>query len=345
MRELSRRSLIAGLVVGGPAFAAGNHLLSAGKTPRSKRVAIIGGGPAGVAAALALHQADTSARLMLIERDPATLNSISSAQQRFQKPSVTGVFNKLKAAGIEIALDEIADIDWQRQNARGISGRDFAFDDIVVAPGTTVQDEGIAGLDAIARHRWPAAWGSPREAKRLTAQLATMREGGHAVLRLPSGDVSHPAGLPHRAVEIAELLARKNPTSRLTVLDATHGTQAADAFASAIAGTDLGQRVEWLGRETPVEVREVDAYAGRLETSYGAIQADVVNFITAQEAGAIAQAAGLADHTGWCPCGDDMRSLINPGAIVVGDANRLAQRTVDGAVRSGVEATRTLLRA
>ncbi len=345
MRELNRRSLIAGLLVGGSAFAAGQQVLSYGKWPKSKRVAIIGGGPAGVAAALALRQADTSARILLIERDPATLKNTSGAQQRFQRPNLSGVFNKLKAADIEIALDEIAAIDWQRQSARGMSGRDFAFDYVVVAPGTTAQDEGIAGLDSIARHHWPAAWGSPREAKRLTAQLAAMSDGTHVVLRLPSGDVSHPAGLPQRAVEIAKFLARKKPTSKLTVLDATEGTRAADAFASAIAATDLGQRVEWVGRDRPVEVREINAHTGRLETSHGLIQADVVNFVTAQEAGAIAQASGLADRSGWCPCGSDMRSLINPGAIVVGDANRLAQRTVDGAVRSGVEATRTLLRA
>jgi Sulfide dehydrogenase [flavocytochrome c] flavoprotein chain, central len=338
MQRLTRRRLVSGLMAGGAVLAAGDLATSLSRQPSRRRILVVGGGPAGISAALAVRAADARAQLLVIERDPQRLRPEAEGNLSFERPNAAEGLRRLQQAGIELALDEIEDIDWRQMRARTFSGRRFSFDEIILAPGTGVRDEQIVGLDAIARHTWPAAWGSAREARRLVSQLMAMRDGAHVVLRLPAGDVSHPSGLAHRSVEIADLLARTKPRSKLTVLDAGSASQAKKVFDSIAKNASSTRLIEWLGPEEGGLVVAVDVAQGRLETSRGVMKADVVNFVTAQRAGEIANKSGLVDKTGWCPCGADQRSLINSNAIVVGDATLLAQRTVKGAQKSGVAA-------
>ena len=192
MHRLTRRNVLRGAFAASIGLAAGGWLPA---RPKIGRVLIIGGGPAGVATALALREAGSDAQIVLIEKDPTRIIQTAQATSRFMRPNAAASLERLRHAGVEIALDEIVEIDWHVQSAKGFSGRKFAFDRIVMAPGVGVKDEGIAGYDALAQHQWPAAWGSPREAKRLQAQLAAMPENGHVVIRIPEGPVSHPAGL------------------------------------------------------------------------------------------------------------------------------------------------------
>ncbi|MEO0810580.1 MAG: FAD-dependent oxidoreductase [Pseudomonadota bacterium] len=338
MHNINRRKLITGLLAGGPAIAVGAALPFVGASSQTRRIIVVGGGPAGVAAVLAARRADSRVRLILVERDPGRLKPQLKDRHEFLRPSLDGAMELLGRADVDVALDDIEAIDWASKTAHALSGRAFVFDEIVLAPGTAVQDEGISGLDAQARHRWPAAWGSRREARRLAAQLAGMPEDGHVVVRLPAGEVSHQQGLAHRAIRIAQYLNARKTAARLTVLDATDGLEAADVFASAAARGGFGGRVRWIGGEERARVLAVDAAAGTIETPAGTLKADVVNFITPQQAGPIAHASGLVDQSGWCPCGADQRSLINPAAFVVGDANRFARRSIDGAMQSGAKA-------
>lgn len=66
---------------------------------------------------------------------------------------------------------------------------------------------------------------------------------------------------------------------------------------------------------------EVDAATKTLVTEFGSHRADVANIIPPQRAGAIAQAASVADQTGWCPIDPvTFRSRLQPGIHVIGDA-------------------------
>lgn len=338
MHTINRRNLITGLLAGASAIAVGAAFQI---NSQSKQVIVIGGGPAGVSAALAARRTDSRARVLLIERDPSHLKPHTEGRQDFLKPSLGDAIKLLAGAGIGVALDDIENIDWTSKTAHALSGRTFAFDEIVLAPGTAAKDEGIAGLDERARHLWPAAWGSRREAKRLASQLAVMPENGHAVVRLPAGEVSHSEGLAHRVIRIAQYLEAEKAAARLTVLDATGTPGAADIFASAAAKTGFGARVRWIGGGERARILSVDAEAGRIETPQGVLKADAVNFIPPQQAGPIAHISGLADKSGWCPCGADQRSLINPAAFVAGDAKRFARRSIDGAMQSGLRAAQS----
>ena len=373
MHNMNRRNLITGLLAGASAIAVGAAFQFTGQSAgqfagqftgqpggansKTRRIIIVGGGPAGVSAALAARNADNGAQLLLIERDPGRLKPrimkphivkphVESQhienQNGFQQPSLDGAMKLLGEAGVGVALDEIEAIDWTSKTAHALSGRAFVFDEIVLAPGTAVRDEGIPGLDDRARHHWPAAWGSRREAKRLAGQLEQMPEDGHVIVRLPAGDVSHQQGLAHRTIRIAQYLNAKKSAATLTVLDTANIPGTAEVFAAAAAKGGFGDRVKWIGGDR-AQVLSVDAEAGEIATPLGSLKADVVNFITSQEAGPIAHASGLTDKSGWCPCGADQRSLINPAAFVVGDANRFARRSIDGAMQSGRRAAQSFI--
>ncbi|ULB11538.1 FAD-dependent oxidoreductase [Cereibacter azotoformans] len=337
MQSLSRRRFTLGLAAASLA-ATGGFALS---LRPGTRAVIVGGGPAGAEAALSLRAAHPAASVLLVERDPTRLaRGEGGAGAPFLRPRAAAGLAALKASGVELVLDDVTGIDWSGGRLTLFSGRNLAFDRLLLAPGTAARDEAIPGLDAAARHAWPAAWGSEREARRLMARLEALPERGHVVLRLPAGEAAHPAAAVSRALALAGLVASR-PGARLTVLDGTPDHRLARAFAAAVPARQR-DRVAWIGADRGGLVRAVDARAGVLETDAGAIRADVVNFVPRLEAGAIARAAGLADDSGWCPCDDSGRSHLRAEATVLGDARKEAQRTVAGALQSARLATGAL---
>ncbi|MEM9784435.1 MAG: FAD-dependent oxidoreductase [Pseudomonadota bacterium] len=290
-----------------------------------ERTIIVGGGPAGAEAALAWRQRRPASAVLLIERDPSRLGPPSAAAA-FERPAAQTGLDTLRSAGVDVALDEAVGVDWPAARLALLSGREIAFDRLVVAPGTAPLAEPIPGLDAAARHRWPAAWGSAREARRLKAGLLALGERAHAVLRLPAA-LSHPQVALDRAVLLALWLQRQRPSARLTVLDATPD----DTLARAFRARFTGPIVDWRRSDAGGVVLALDAPAGTIETTAGLLRADLVNFVTPRMAGRLAAVAGLADDSGWCPCTADGQSQRRPRTLVLGDARKAALRTVASA--------------
>ncbi|MEY8880793.1 FAD-dependent oxidoreductase [Donghicola sp. XS_ASV15] len=315
MTRLTRRHFTRTLLAGAAAGFAGFGTEFAA---RAAPIAVIGGGPAGATAALKLKRARPDLRVTLIERNPSGLRR-SAQNGPFAKPSAGPAWDALSAAGVEIVLDEVTGIDWTAARIDLFRGQRLAYDRVVLAPGTRNRPEPIQGYGARGRHFWPAAWGSAREAQRLTAMIKAMPEAGHLVLRLPA-ELSHPQVAQERVSTLARLLAVWKPEARMTVLSSTDST--------GFDIPELGAEVTWQS----ANVISVDVDAGIIETDLGRITADVVNFVTPQMAGAIAGDAGLVDSTGWCPASDAGLSLIRPEAIVLGDARAGAKRTVPAAI-------------
>ncbi|MCB2101261.1 MAG: FAD-dependent oxidoreductase [Rhodobacterales bacterium] len=344
MPSMTRRRFVATAAFGAVGLATGIGGWRAGQ-PGGGRLVIVGGGPAGVSAALAARSVDPRADILLLERDPTRLTRPEGPAPRFQPPAVANAFARLRHAGVQVALDEIDAVDWTNRRLTGFSGRRFAFDRIVLAPGVAPRAEEIDGLDTVARHHWPAAWGNAREARRLQAQLAALPDGGHVVIRLPDGPISHPVGPYHRVVEIAGFLARGKAGAHLSVLDAAADSEARRAFAAHVRSapaSDPIHGVDWRFGAGEGRVLAIDSKRGVLTTPAGSLRADVVNFIVAQRAGEIARRAGLVDVSGWCPCGPDGRSNIVPDAVVVGDAAASARRTASAARAAGTRAALSL---
>ena len=58
----------------------------------------------------------------------------------------------------------------------------------------------------------------------------------------------------------------------------------------------------------------------RLNTEFGWEEGDVINYIPAQYAGAVARKSGLADASGWCPVNQTtFESTLVPNVHVTGD--------------------------
>ncbi len=320
MQAITRRSFTTSLLAGVGGLAAAGLIPSLGRA----RTVVVGGGPAGAMTALALRRSDPATEVLLIERDPTRLGA--PAPGAFGQPGAAVTLAGLDAEGVGVLLDEATGIDWRAARLELFSGRTLAFDRIVLAPGTAAVDEAIPGLDAATRHRWPSAWGSAQEARRLAAQLGTLPERGQLVLRLPS-EVSHPEVALDRALVLAAWLRRSRPGARLTVLDGSASPDLAGRFREAVA-----QRGDWVIAEWQrARVTAVDARQGLIETDAGRLRADVVNFVTPRSAGPLARIAGLTDASGWCPCDASGRSSRRGGAVILGDARKGARRTLEQA--------------
>ncbi|WP_068114892.1 FAD-dependent oxidoreductase [Tropicimonas marinistellae] len=304
---------------------------------------IIGSGPAGAAAALALRAAAPGTPVTMVERDPRRLMARGETQSSpFHRPAPSVRHLDLQTAGVELLLDEVATVDWSAGQVALLSGRRLDFERLVLATGSAPRPEAIAGYDRRTPHLWPAAWGSAREARRLTAQLAALPPRGHVVLRLPADAAGAPEVAAARALVLARYLARHKPSARLTVLDAAKNSATARIVSAHRQPED---RMDWFGPGAGGSVRAIDAPRGLIETDAGALRADAVNFVVPQRAADVARNAGLVDSSGWCPCEPDGRSVLNPAAIVLGDARKSARRTLADAVAQGQTAARAILAA
>ena len=312
---LTRRQLLACAAVGATTVAI------SGRRPArtAPRVLVVGGGAGGVALALGLKARAPRADILLIERDPTRLVPAHKAGL-IHGAIPGGDINALQAAGIGVAIDEIRDVDWRGRRARVLSGRNFAFDDIVLAPGIAARDEGIAGYDALAAYEFPHALTDGRGARRLAAQVEAMPGSGVMVIRAPAGPQRYPQGPYERATAIARYFKAAKPGAKIVILDDKDAPDAPEDLLRQWARAFPGM-IEWVSRSAGGRVLAVDVAGCTLHTSGGRLCADVINFIPAQRAGEIAGSIGLANTSGWCPVENlTMRSLRREGAFVIGDA-------------------------
>lgn len=316
---MTRRAFAASILAGVAGSASAGLLTHRPRGP--EHVVIVGGGAAGAEAATVLRASGQIA-VTLIERDPTRLGPCATGA--FAQTGKLTDFVALKTAGVDVVVDEVAAVDWDAARFELFSGRRLSYDRVILAPGTAAQVEPIPGLDARARHLWPAAWGSDREAARLTAQLAALPEGGHVVLRLPN-EISHPQVALAR---IHDLLTAR-PDARLSVLDASPDDRLRRAAIAALPVRT--NAIAWHKPGSGGVVLSIDVDRGRLETDAGAIVADVVNFVPPRNAGSLAIAAGLTNETGWCPTDRNGVSILREEAVILGDARADAIRTVKSA--------------
>jgi sarcosine oxidase gamma subunit len=325
MSHVTRRTVLASLAATGAAAA-----LLRSTPAMAECVVIVGGGPAGTTAALALRTAQPQTRVTVIEADTARFGP--SRATPFAPPESGVDAGLLASAGIEVLNDEVTGIDWSNGRIHLFSGRTQAFDHLGMAAGIASLPETIDGLTPMARHIWPAAWGSQREAHRLSAALSALPEAGHVVMRLPEMGLSHPEVALTRAQTLASVLMQTRPRARLTILDGQTDRTLQQSFSAS--GGAVNTR--WLGPDQGGRVLSLDAGRGLIETDAGPITADVVNFIPPQGAGVIARASGLTGADHWCPCDATGASLLQASATILGDARAGAMRTLPSAVSTAM---------
>jgi NADPH-dependent 2,4-dienoyl-CoA reductase/sulfur reductase-like enzyme len=211
-------------------------------------------------------------------------------------------------------------VDAQGRSVTLSNGSQLAYDRLVLAPGIDLRWDGLPGYTEAAAERMPHAWKAGEQTLLLRRQLESMEDGGTVVMAAPANPFRCPPGPYERASLIAYYLKTKKPKSKLIILDAKDAFSKQGLFLGA--WKELYPNIEWVSLSKGGKVNSVDAGAMTLATDFGSHKADVANVIPPQKAGRIAEIAGVADRTGWCPIDPvTFESKLQPNVHVIGDAS------------------------
>jgi sulfide dehydrogenase [flavocytochrome c] flavoprotein chain len=304
--------------------AAAVALLSGPSLAEAKaRVVVIGGGFAGATCARMLRRADPQFEVTLVESNPVfTACPLSNAvivglrdiaAQRFG-------YDAISREGVAVAQDQATAIDPQVRRVSLRGGSFLDYDRLVLAPGIAIRWDALPGYDEAAAAVMPHAWLAGDQTLLLRRQLETMADGGTVVISAPANPFRCPPGPYERASLIAWYLKKSKPRSKLIVLDAKDSFSKQRLFQSAWQQL-YPELIEWISLSNGGKVTSVDPKTRTLVTDFATYKADVANVIPPQRAGQVAEIAGVADATGWCPINPvTFESRLQPNIHVIGDA-------------------------
>ncbi|MGF1474106.1 MAG: FCSD flavin-binding domain-containing protein [Geminicoccaceae bacterium] len=315
----SRRQIVAGA----GAAAASAAMAKPSFAQASARVVVVGGGFAGTTVARFLRREDPSIDVTLVEPG-ATYTSCpfsnlvlgglrELADQRFSYEAVA-------AAGVSVVKDRASQIDPDTRTVQTDGGQTIAYDRLVLTPGVDLIFGGLEGYSRDAVETMPHAWKAGPQTALLRDQLEAMDDGGVVVIAAPASPYRCPPGPYERASMIAHYLKQNKPRSKVLILDAKERFSKQDLFEQAWA-EHYGDMVEWVGVSLGGQVVAVDPGTREVHTDFDTVQADVANIVPPQRAAEIAQLAGVADASGWCPIDPlTFASTLQPDIHVLGDA-------------------------
>jgi sulfide dehydrogenase [flavocytochrome c] flavoprotein subunit len=320
--QMTRRTFIkasaAAAALGTLGFPA---LLRAGKA--KARVVVVGGGYGGTIVAKYIRMADPEIRVTLIEKDPVFVscplsNEVLGGERDLD--SLTFDYRGLTRRGISVVQDEITEIDPTQKFLRGTSGNRYNYDKLVVSPGVDFRWDKIQGMSAEVAEEIPHAWKAGPQTMKLRKQLEAMPDGGTFYIVAPPNPFRCPPGPYERAAQVAHYFSQYKPKSKIIILDAK------DAFSKQglfMAGwkAKYGDMIEWISGANGGIIESIDPKTRTLVGQVQEFKGDVINLIPAQKAGVIAQSAGLADESGWCPVNQQtFESDLHKDVHVIGDA-------------------------
>jgi sulfide dehydrogenase [flavocytochrome c] flavoprotein subunit len=287
------------------------------------KVLVIGGGFAGASAARFVRQANPAITVTLVEANPTfTACPFSNGVIAGLRPLRAQQFNyeKLGDAGITLAFQAATRVDAQAKTVMLSGGTKHPYDRLVMAPGIDLRWDGLPGYTERTADAMPHAWKAGEQTLLLRSQLESMEDGGTVIIVAPANPFRCPPGPYERASLIAYYLKTKKPKSKLIILDAKDAFSKQRLFQNAWKEL-YADHIEWVSLSKGGKVNAVDAATKTLKTDFGDHKADVANVIPPQKAGAIAQSAGVADRSGWCPVDPvTFESKLVPNIHVIGDA-------------------------
>jgi len=309
--------------LGGAAAASAAVLAAPALAQARARVVVLGGGFAGATCAREVQRAEPRAAVTLVEENPIYTacpfsNSVIAglrtiAAQRFG-------YDALRGEGIAVLHDRVTAVDSQQRLVSLSGDTALGYDRLVLAPGIDMRWGALPGYDEAAAVTMPHAWKAGEQTLLLRRQLEAMADGGTVVISAPANPFRCPPGPYERASLIAYYLKTKKPRSKLIVLDAKDSFSKKRLFQAAWQQLYPGL-LEWVSLSNGGKVTKVDPATRTLATDFATYKADVANVIPPQRAGHIAEIAGVADQTGWCPIDPvTFESRLQPGVHVIGDA-------------------------
>ncbi len=287
------------------------------------RVVVVGGGFAGASCARALRHTEPKLAVTLVEASSTFTacpfsNAVIAGLRELTAQQFT--YERVAADGITLVRAAATAVDAAARTVTLADGKRLAYDRLVLAPGIDFRWGALTGYDEAAAAQMPHAWRAGEQTLLLRRQLEAMDDGGLVVISAPANPFRCPPGPYERASLIAHYLKTKKPRSKLLVLDAKDTFSKQRLFQAAWAELYPGL-LEWVPLSKGGNVTSVEPATRTLVTDFGRHQAKVANVIPPQKAGRIAEAAGVADRSGWCPIDPvTFESKLVPGIHVIGDA-------------------------
>jgi NADPH-dependent 2,4-dienoyl-CoA reductase/sulfur reductase-like enzyme len=283
----------------------------------------VGGGFGGATCARELRRNLPNASVTLVE-----------AQERFTAcPFSNGViaglrdlseqqfgYDTVRKDGVEVVIRSATAVDPQARAVTLGDGAKLAYDRLVLAPGIDIRFDALPGYTESAAEAMPHAWKAGEQTMLLRRQLEAMEDGGTVMMSAPANPFRCPPGPYERASLIAHYLKTKKPRAKLIVLDAKDAFSKQRLFQAA--WKELYPNLEWVSLSAGGKVTAVEPATKTFVTDFGRHQAAVANVIPPQRAGRIAEAAGVADRSGWCPIDPvTFESKLQANIHVIGDAS------------------------
>ena len=310
-------------VVRGTAVIAAATLACPSFAQSSARVVVIGGGFGGAACARALRRLDATLQVTLIEPNTTFTacplsNEVIAGLRELSAQQFT--YDKVVADGIVVAAQAAHKVDAQARTINFGDGSTLPYDRLVLAPGIELRFDALPGYDEAASAQMPHAWKAGEQTMLLRRQLEAMDDGGLVVIAVPAAPLRCPPAPYERASLIAHYLKARKPRSKVLVLDAKDTYSQQKLFENAWKELYPGM-IERVALSQGGRVTSVNPATNEIVTDFGNYAAAVANVIPPQKAGRIAEIAGAADHTGWCPIDPvSFASKLVPNVYVIGDA-------------------------
>jgi sulfide dehydrogenase [flavocytochrome c] flavoprotein subunit len=319
--RISRRTLLK--TAAGGAAAAMLPLPALAQTAGGGRVVVIGGGFAGATAARTLKRLDPRIAVTLVEAIPqftaCPFSNEVIAGLRELRDQQFG-YDKVASDGVEVRIAAATGIDAPARSVTLADGGLLPYDRLILAPGVDFRWDGLPGYTEAAALRMPHAWKAGEQTLLLRRQIEAMPDGGLVVIAAPANPYRCPPGPYERASLIAHYLKTAKPKSKLIILDAKDAFSKQKLFQNAWAALYPGL-IEWVPLSSGGKVTSVDPAAMTLTTDFETHKAAVANVVPPQKAARIADLAGVADRTGWCPIDPvTFASTLQPNMHVLGDA-------------------------
>jgi NADPH-dependent 2,4-dienoyl-CoA reductase/sulfur reductase-like enzyme len=287
------------------------------------RVVVVGGGFGGATCARFIKRIDSRITVTLVEANPTFVAC------PFSNGVITGLreiraqefgYDKFAGDQVVLQLSPGTAVDPQGRTVTLGNGTQLPYDRLVLSPGIDIRWDGLPGYTEAAAERMPHAWKAGEQTLLLRRQLEAMEDGGTVVISAPANPFRCPPGPYERASLIAYYLKTKKPKSKLIVLDAKDVFSKQRLFQNA--WRTLYPNLEWVSLSNGGKVTSVEVAEMTLVTDFGRHKADVANVIPPQKAARIAEMAGVADRTGWCPIDPaTFESKLQPNVHVIGDAS------------------------
>lgn len=320
MRQTRRSFLGAGLAAMAVGTSARGQSTSA--QPGKPQVVIVGGGAAGATAARYIAR-DGAGKVNV-----TLVNADKTYQTCFFSNLYIGGFRSFESLGhsydrlasdYEIAFvhDRAIGID---RDARKVilQGGTLDYDVLILAPGIDFVAGSVNGWTLEDQQRMPHAYKGGEQVRLLRSQLDAMPRGGVFAIVPPAGTYRCPPGPYERVSMAAYLLKQTNPTAKIIIADPKPVFSKMGLFREAWKKHYKGM-ID-MNSDVDMSTFTVDPNAMTITLDGEVIKVDACNVIPAQNAGTIAQIAGITKD-GWAPVrASDMRSRLDENIYVLGDA-------------------------